>query len=109
MHRNFSRRIASLLFACVMIFCCGCGSGSSGGPTEKPLYEPGKINVLIPDAGQKDTVEAGTLTLDFSHVNQGYFMGTLSSPEKKVNIQVIGPDQVTYKYCRRRLLHYSCL
>lgn len=100
MHRNCFRRAAALLLACLTALCGGCGGGKSGSGTlsEKPLYEPGKTNVLVPEAAQKDIVEAGALTLDFSHMNQGYFMGTLSSAEKKVNIQVTGPDQVIYKY-----------
>lgn len=98
MYHNSFRGTAGLLAACLMILCCGCGNRGTDGLSEKPLYEPGKTHVLVPEAGQEDVLEAGPLTLDFSHMDQGYFMGTLSSSDKKVNIQVIGPDQVTYKY-----------
>lgn len=85
-----------LLFACLIcVFCSSCkknGSGDSG------TYTPGKTNVLVPEFGKDETIDAGPLTLDFSNASSGYFMGILSQPDKTVNIQVTGPDQVIYKY-----------
>lgn len=95
------RRIPVLLFACLMILCSGCGkqdSGSSETFSGKPVYEPGRITVLTPQAGKDNVLEAEPLTLDFSHANQGYFIGTLSAAGEKINLQVTGPDQVIYKY-----------
>lgn len=96
------RRLSAVLLFCLICICCGCGnqnSGSSGGGVfEKPAYEPGKTNVLIPQASGDDIIEAERLTLDFSHTDQGYFMGTLSESDKVINIQITDPDQVVYKY-----------
>ncbi len=97
----YKRRTLAALAALVMLFGSGCGkqsSGTSGGISEKPAYEPGKTNVLAPEFGKKETVEADPLTLDFSNMDQGYFMGILSGSGHKINIQVTGPDQVIYKY-----------
>ncbi len=89
-----------IVFACVIFLCCGCGGqkGDSQGTAEKPPYEPGQTDVLPPEFGKKDTVEEGPLKLDFSHTDQGYFMGVLTGEDEKVNIQVTGPDQIVYKY-----------
>lgn len=90
-----------LLLSVILCFCCSCGKQQ-----EEPVpaqqsaavkYEPGKTTVLNPLADGKDTKQADPLTLDFSHVDQGYFIGRLSEAIK-VNIQVTGPDNITYKY-----------
>lgn len=94
-----SRRPLAVLLVCVLLVCCGCGkSGSSGGLSDKPAYEPGKTSVLKPEAGKENVFEAGPLTLDFSHADQGYFMGMFTGSDSKINIQVTGPDEVIYKY-----------
>lgn len=54
--------------------------------------------MLTPETGNDSAFEAGPLTLDFSHADQGYFIGTLSDDAAKINIQVTGPDQIIYKY-----------
>ncbi len=93
------RRIPVLapVLACVILLCCGCGKGSDG-VSDKPAYESGATHVLTPEFGKDDTIEVAPLTLDFSHADQGYFMGVLSEAGEKVNIQVTGPDQIDYKY-----------
>lgn len=105
MKRYRFRRTSAVPFvlAIVLMVCLvsGCGRQSaetSGELTEKPKYEPGRTNVLTPEFGQENTIESGPLTLDFSHANQGYFMGVLSEDGEKINIQVTGPDGIEYKY-----------
>ncbi len=102
MKQFFLRRFFVLPLVClVCIFCCSCGNqnaGDSGDSREVGTYTPGETNVLVPEFGDADTVDAGPLTLDFSNASSGYFMGVLSEPGKTVNIQVTGPDQVIYKY-----------
>lgn len=101
MKYHYNRRISVLLLLCIAAILCGCGgqkSGDSGGSWDKPAYEAGKTNVLVPESGNKDVYEADPLTLDFSHTDQGYFIGRLSDADKTINIQVTGPDNVIYKY-----------
>lgn len=94
---------AVLLLVLIAVLCCSCGgagggTGGSGAAPENIKYEPGKTTVLVPSAGGGETAEAGPLVLDFSNASQGYFMGRLTEPGKKVNIQVTGPDEINYKY-----------
>ena len=82
----------------ILILCSGCSGGSSIGEAVEPgKYIPGQTNVLTPAADGKVTAGGDPLLLDFSHTDQGYFMGILKA-DKKIHIQVIGPDNVTYKY-----------
>lgn len=60
-------------------------------------YSPGQTNVLVPSADGETTIGGDPLLLDFSHTDQGYFIGILKA-DTKVNIQVIGPDNITYYY-----------
>ena len=79
-----------------LILCCsGCSGEASSGTSGS--YEAGRTNVLVPAADGEVTVGGDPLLLAFSHTDQGYFMGMLRT-DTKVNIQVIGPDNITYKY-----------
>lgn len=87
------------------LFCLFLGSGcqknaSSSEETTKPpqSYSPGKTSVLVPDAPGTVTTGGDPLILDFSNADHGYFMGKLTQPDTKVNIQITGPDDVCYKY-----------
>lgn len=100
-HRE--RHYTFLLLITLLLLCCsGCQKQDTGntGKTETtlPHYEPGKTQVLVPEADGSVTAGGDPLTLDFSHADQGYFTGMLTGTDKKVNIQVTGPDQVIYKY-----------
>ncbi|MCD8346807.1 MAG: transglutaminase-like domain-containing protein [Lachnospiraceae bacterium] len=107
------RLISLLLLVCLL--CSGCGSSgqsgssgtsdtSSGQSTAQSTsesisiqYEPGKTTVLEPEFDQAD-VSLEILDVDFSHTSQGYFTCLLKEENTKVNIQISGPDGVTYKY-----------
>lgn len=82
----------------LILFCGGCGGEQTTGGSGKVPYTPGQTTVLVPAADQKKTAGADPLLLDFSHTDDGYFMGLVTGEDTLVNIQVIGPDQVTYKY-----------
>lgn len=95
---RLQRRSAAALVCAICILCCGCGKQGSGGLTKKPEYAPGQVDVLTPEFGEKDNVEAGPLKLDFSHTDQGYFMGVVTGEGEKINLQITGPDGIVYKY-----------
>lgn len=82
----------------LILFCGGCGNDQTASDSEYPAYTPGQTTVLTPAADQQVTTGTDPLFLDLSHVNQGYFMGIVTADDTLVNIQVIGPDNVTYKY-----------
>ena len=101
MTMNRLRYVSAVLLCCTLLSCCSCSRGrpdNSPQQSDSLHYTPGETTVLTPQAD--GTVTAGTdpLILDFSHTDQGYFIGTLTQPDKKVNIQLTGPDNVTYKY-----------
>ncbi len=77
------------------VFCSGCFGKVFA--EERGSYSPGQTNVLTPAADGKITAGGDPLLLDFSHTDLGYFMGILKA-DKKVNIQVTGPDNITYHY-----------
>ncbi|MDY3249083.1 MAG: transglutaminase-like domain-containing protein [Candidatus Choladocola sp.] len=98
-----SRLLSAAFVFFILLGCGGCQKQTPAEQIEPAVsasfhYEPGKTEVLVPRAD--GTVTAGTdpLTLDFSHADQGYFTGMLTGEQKKINIQVTGPDQVIYKY-----------
>lgn len=91
-HRFHLLPVFLLIF---LTFFSGCPDGSLF--AEAGSYKPGQTNVLVPAADGKVTIGGDPLLLDFSNINQGYFMGILKA-DKKVNIQVTGPDNITYHY-----------
>lgn len=98
MNRHHFLFLPAFLIIVLFFFCTGCsGKDSSSGADSPRRYEPGQTNVLVPSASGDITIGGDPLLLDFSNADQGYFMGMLKA-DKKVNIQVIGPDNITYKY-----------
>lgn len=73
-------------------------SGCSGGKKDPAAFSPGKVQVLVPQADGTETIGGEPLILDISHTDQGYFVGTVTDTACRINLQVIGPDGVTYKY-----------
>ena len=99
MNNYRTRFVPVFLIFILLLVCGGCSKdGSSGGSNTIHQYQPGETDVLKPSADGDVTAGGDPLLLDFSHVNQGYFMGMLNKPHKKINIQVIGPDSIVYKY-----------
>lgn len=99
-----------ILFVLLLsLFCCSCGrekeflsaehtdTASSEQSVPAP-YTPGQTHILNPAADGSITCGCDFFFLDFSHADQGYFIGQLSGADKKVNIQVTGPDGVIYNY-----------
>ncbi|MCC8101226.1 MAG: transglutaminase domain-containing protein [Clostridiales bacterium] len=113
-HRHFQIFILLLV---ICLLCSGCGSTLSdtvnssvtsehtSGQTDtqnssgsvRIQYEPGKTTVLEPEFNTAD-VSNDLLDADFSHTSQGYFTCMLKEEDARVNIQISGPDGVTYKY-----------
>lgn len=97
-HTSFWR--LSVLLAVCLLFLTSCGKQDGADQLQPSLfpYEPGQTHVLVPDAPGTDTTRTAPLTLDFSHSDQGYFMGKLDKGGAKINIQLTGPDGIIYKY-----------
>ncbi len=91
-------RIFPALFLFLSLLLFGCSQGEEKKNQKPEAYSPGQINVLSPKADGKNTLGGDPVLLDLSNISQGYIMGILSEEGKKINIQIIGPDGVTYKY-----------
>lgn len=90
----------AVFLTCMILALGGCSQPNMEeiSPPAHSGYEPGQVQVLTPESPGILTCESDFLSLDFSNADQGYFTGFLSSENTKINIQVIGPDEVTYKY-----------
>ncbi len=87
-----------VLFLCLAALLSGCSNSGEDSNKKSEAYSPGQVNVLSPRADGKNTLGGEPLLLDLSNISQGYIMGILKEEGKKINIQIIGPDGVTYKY-----------
>ncbi|MCD7765454.1 MAG: transglutaminase domain-containing protein [Lachnospiraceae bacterium] len=92
------KRLVTVLLSCCLL-CSGCGQGGSSqeASSDTISYEEGKVTVLEPVFETAD-LSYDILDVDLSHVDQGYFTCVLKEEGAKVNIQITGPDGVTYKY-----------
>ena len=95
-HRSFFRSLAPLLFLMIVLIFSGCSRKDSSEASS--TFTPGSTHVLVPEADGSKTIGGDPLLLDLSHTDQGYFIGTMSEDGGKINLQLIGPDSVTYKY-----------
>jgi len=87
----------SIWLLCLMLLVVtGCSKKEAS--QSSLSFSPGKTNVLVPCSDNQKTLGGSPLLLDISHTDQGYFTGILEKNSNKVNLQVIGPDGITYKY-----------
>lgn len=90
-----------IIFLCVLLaisFFSGCSrknsvSSNTGGGTR-----PNTPVVYTPEASGNEVIGSSPLTIDISNRNQGYVMASYSGNAAKANIQITGPDGVSYKY-----------
>lgn len=54
--------------------------------------------VLVPSADGKKTIEKDVVTIDISNKNRGYIMAAYHGTAEQMNIQITGPNGVTYMY-----------
>ena len=95
-HRLFSHSLVPLLFLMILLAFSGCSKKES--KEASSTFTPGEAHVLVPEADGTKQIGEDPLILDLSHTDQGYFIGTKTGDGGKINLQLIGPDSVTYKY-----------
>lgn len=104
---------------CALLLLPGCSSPKDSAPssglsgTRKdakngPL-RPNTPKVYTPEAAQTAVIGSLPLTIDVSHTDQGYVMALYSGNAAKANIQITGPDGITYKYFISVPDHYVTL
>lgn len=114
------------LFLCLtlpVLLLCSCGAParaqaaeqdteSAGAPPvsqSEPGQRPNTPVVRLPEAPGDAVIGAAPLTVDISHMNQGYIMALYSGSAAKACIQLTGPDELTYKYFLPPSGSYACI
>ena len=91
-----------------LVFCsCGAENKQSGGNSATKQSESSqdtkgsRDNTPVVLTGQADgTVTYGSegVTIDASHMSEGYIMVSYTGTNEKVKLQITGPDEVVYTY-----------
>ncbi|MDD2958997.1 MAG: transglutaminase-like domain-containing protein [Lachnospiraceae bacterium] len=94
-------KVRLLLLCLVLLLTGGCGRGDQSSNTGH--------SVIIPSADGKETLEAENLLIDISHLDRGYFMVCYTGTSDKLYVQLVGPDQVEYKYFCKPSQEYTTI
>ena len=97
-----------ILLCMSLVFCsCGTENKQSGGNSATKQSESSqdtkgsRDNTPVVLTGQADgTVTYGSegVTIDASHISEGYIMVSYTGTNEKVKLQITGPDEVVYTY-----------
>lgn len=97
-----------ILLCMSLVFCsCGAENKQSGGDSATKQSESSqdtkgsRDNTHVVLTGQADgTVTYGceSVTIDASHISEGYIMVSYTGTNEKVKLQITGPDEVVYTY-----------
>ena len=97
-----------ILLCMSLVFCsCGAENKQSGGDSATKQSESSqdtkgsRDNTPVGLTGQADgTVTYGceSVTIDASHISEGYIMVSYTGTNEKVKLQITGPDEVVYTY-----------
>lgn len=97
-----------ILLCMSLVFCsCGAENKQSGGNSATKQSESSqdtkgsRDNTPVVLTGQADgTVTYGSegVTIDASHMSEGYIMVSYTGTNEKVKLQITGPDEVVYTY-----------
>ena len=97
-----------ILLCMSLVFCsCGAENKQSGGDSATKQSESSqdtkgsRDNTPVVLTGQADgTVTYGNegVTIDASHISEGYIMVSYTGTNEKVKLQITGPDEVVYTY-----------
>lgn len=98
----FKYRFLLPFFLCALLLS-GCGSGASpgaktGGEADDDSITAFAPAVLVPTADGRETIGNDSVTVDISNTAKGYIMASYHGSAPQVNIQLTGPDGVSYLY-----------
>lgn len=100
-------KIRKTCLVCLFIFLLSlqltaCGDNDNKTPTAPASTEKGTRDntsiILVPEASGASTQTCDSATVDISNVAEGYIMADYHGSNKKVKLQITGPDGVTYSY-----------
>lgn len=90
-----------LFFMCIL-FLAGCSSGApkNGGTGAETAEDTDVLTpaVRIPTADGTAEIGNDAVTVDISNIEKGYIMAAYHGAAAQVNVQLTGPDGVTYLY-----------
>ena len=92
---GWGRALALLL--CLALALSGCVS-SGAEPAANKRTRPNDPVLRIPEAPETKLIGKAPLQVDVSNCAQGYVMAKYTGKAAKANLQLTGPDGVTYKY-----------
>ena len=100
---NFKHRILLLwgvfLVSSLLLFgCSGDDSSSNVTSSGGDGTRSNTPHVYLPEASGTSMVGGSPLTIDISHIDQGYLMAVYEGSASNSCIQLTGPDGITYKY-----------
>lgn len=88
--------------SCLLLILGGCSQNAADPPANSSSsiqsLRSNKPTVYTPKADGQVTLGQEPLILDISHTDQGYIMTRYTGTSAKANLQVTGPDGITYKY-----------
>lgn len=97
-----------ILLCMSLVFCsCGAENKQSGGDSATKQSESSqdtkgsRDNTPVVLTGQADgavTYGCESVTIDASHISEGYIMVSYTGTNEKVKLQITGPDEVVYTY-----------
>ena len=97
-----------ILLCMSLVFCsCGVENKQSGGNSATKQSESSqdtkgsRDNTPVVLTGQADgtaTYGSEGVTIDASHISEGYIMVSYTGTNEKVKLQITGPDEVVYTY-----------
>lgn len=97
-----------ILLCMSLVFCsCGAENKQSGGDSATKQSESSqdtkgsRDNTPVVLTGQADgivTYGCESVTIDASHISEGYIMVSYTGTNEKVKLQITGPDKVVYTY-----------
>lgn len=93
----------NFLWISFALTACSSSKTSTSGPTDKnssssKTVRPNEPDLHLPEASAASVIGQEPLLIDVSHLDQGYVMACYSGSSQKANVQLIGPDEIEYKY-----------
>lgn len=98
-HLNLFQKISSvLLFLMLALFCQGCEKAPEPYVSTSTTIRDNTPVCLVPSADGTNVYSNSYVSIDASHMNEGYIMADYLGESPKVKLQIIGPDYMTYTY-----------
>lgn len=92
------KRTTYLLLFCLSLCITGCSSKKENYVSSSTTIRDNTPICLIPAADGITVYSNSYVTIDASHMEEGYIMASYSGSSNRVKLQLSGPDYMTYTY-----------